>query len=565
MARVDHSHPLPPSPEADGGGKSRSVVAYPLVAYEWVRKELRVKLEALAEITDRLICHRDPDSLLRELAAGLVAEAGAVSCRIWLRGSGDRCALCDESAQCTDRRECLHLAASANANGESAAELARRPIAADPLGLIVRTGTLLTSDDISNDARFPDKQWIASVGAKSCLALPLGCREESLGVLALFTRRRLDDAEVQKVNHFIRRVTAVLRCMQEIEILQARVGELESEKRYLEAQALGALPFELMTGTSTAIRELRSRIETVASQCCPVVIVGPPGAGKELVAYMIHAASPRAGHVLVEVPCGEAPDSMVEGLLFGHEPHALSNEARPVPGRLELAGEGTLFLNRVDRLSGPLQPKLYHVLSTEKFSRLGGELEMNLRARVVASCGAEPARLAEAGSLDPDLAGWLNRCVLFVPGLSERREELPMLIQHAVNRYARRHRKEVAHVDPGTLRQLAGYDWPGNLRELCRVIEHAVLASSGDTLVMEEGRLPLATRCNGEPPSETLIDIERAHILRVLRKTGGMIQGPGGAARILGLHPSTLRSRMARLGISRDGFDADRSSSLPEA
>jgi PAS domain S-box-containing protein len=337
--------------------------------------------------------------------------------------------------------------------------------------------------------------------------------------------------------------------MRELEVLKAR---LEEENLYLKEEIDAVQPFAGLVGQSDALKYVFLRIRQVAGSATSVLIEGETGVGKELVARAIHEASPRSQQPFVRVNCAALPASIVESELFGHVAGAFTGATRLRKGRFELADRGTLFLDEVGELPLALQAKLLRVLQEGEFERVGSSDTIRTDVRIIAATNRSLKAEVAAGRFREDLFYRLNVFPVTVPPLRERREDIALLVKHLVPLLAADAGKEIREVAAPALRSLSEYSWPGNVRELRNVLERAVLQSPDGIL-----RLPEALEAPGAPavkpapapPVASLREHERRHILAALEQTRGRVNGPGGAAEILGINPNTLRSRMKKLGI----------------
>jgi DNA-binding NtrC family response regulator len=348
------------------------------------------------------------------------------------------------------------------------------------------------------------------------------------------------------------------------EELLARVGTHIALRREIEAHRRSKSTIQYLmdeirlersaiVGTSPALKRLLEQIAQVAPTDSTVLIQGETGTGKELVAREIHERSRRRERPLVKVNCAALPRDLVESELFGHEKGAFTGATQQRRGRFELADGGTLFLDEVGELPLEAQAKLLRVLQEREFERVGGTRSLRADVRVIAATNRELHAQVAAGAFRSDLYYRLNVFPIAVPPLRERREDIPALVQHFCAKAARRLGKAVNRVSPAFLEHAVAYDWPGNIRELENLLERALIMSNGPTLDVFE--MPLmhssAKASSGEPVDGSLEDVERAHIRRVLERTRWVIEGERGAARVLGLNPSTLRGRMRKLRIHK--------------
>ena len=315
--------------------------------------------------------------------------------------------------------------------------------------------------------------------------------------------------------------------------------------------------FEGIIGRSAAISTLGKQINVVAPTASTVLISGETGTGKELIARAIHKLSPRHGRSYIKVNCAAIPAGLIESELFGHERGAFTGAVQRRTGRFEMAHEGTLFLDEIGDIPLELQPKLLRVLQEQEFERVGGIQTTKVNVRIVAATSRDLLRMVSAKEFRADLYYRLNVFPLFVPPLRERAEDIPLLVRHFVDLYARRMYKSVKEVPVETLDVLLRYPWPGNVRELQNVVERAVIRSPGKVLRVSLEELQHSSRITEAMPADksgdrtTFKDMEREHIIHALAATNWVLGGPKGAGARLGLARTTLIAKMHRLGITR--------------
>ena len=307
-------------------------------------------------------------------------------------------------------------------------------------------------------------------------------------------------------------------------------------------------------GSSDALRYVLHRVDQVAPTDASVLLLGETGTGKELIARAIHCRSPRRDHPFVIVDCGSLPATLIESELFGHERGAFTGAHASQPGRFESASGGTILLDEIGELPLELQPKLLRVLQEGQIVRLGSTRPIRINVRIIGATNRNLADDVRAGRFRRDLFYRLNVFPITLPALRDRRDDLPALVATLCDRLGRQLGKTVTRVSPGTLPALGRYDWPGNIRELENVLQQAIILSTDGVLDLSQ----FVGESSGQegpraamPPSQALVDVERDHIQRVLDTTGWRIEGQTGAARALGLRPSTLRTRMQKLGLRR--------------
>jgi formate hydrogenlyase transcriptional activator len=343
--------------------------------------------------------------------------------------------------------------------------------------------------------------------------------------------------------------TLILRDLDDRRKTEAKLRRLEQENLYLQEEIRSRHHFEEVVGVSPAIRKVLRLVEKVAEAETTVLITGETGTGKELIARALHARSRRSARPLISINCAALPPGLIESELFGHEKGAFTGAVALKPGRFELADGGTLFLDEVGELPSETQVKLLRVLQEWEFERVGGTRSIRVDVRVIAATNRNLEEEVRERRFRSDLFYRLNVFPISLPPLRERSEDVPLLLHYFVDKYAARVGRRIDRVRPDVLKRFQAYHWPGNIRELENLVERAMILSTGPDLEIDDEFFPAGP---GEPVDGlTLHQMERAHILRVLRKAKWVIEGPSGAARLLDLHPSTLRSRLKKLDIER--------------
>lgn len=347
------------------------------------------------------------------------------------------------------------------------------------------------------------------------------------------TERKQSEAELQQAHD-------------ELNLLK---NQLEAENVYLQQELQLAPTFGEIVGQSDAIKYVLFKVTQVAPTDTTVLITGETGTGKELVARAIHGASARKDRAFIKVNCGALAPSLIESELFGHEKGAFTGAGARKLGRFELAIGGTIFLDEIGELPPELQVKLLRVIQEGEFERLGGNKTINADVRIIAATNRNLKFEVDNGRFREDLWYRLNVYPITVPPLRQRKEDIPLLVEHFVNGYAKKFGKIITSVSPRALQTFQSHSWPGNVRELANAIERAVIHAKGSVLHTIDRFEEIVE----EPPfaAKTLEEVEREYIVRTLENTGWRIEGPHGAANVLGLNPSTLRTRMIKLGIQR--------------
>ncbi len=313
--------------------------------------------------------------------------------------------------------------------------------------------------------------------------------------------------------------------------------------------------FEQIIGNSPALESVLEQVEQVAPTDSTVLVQGETGTGKELVARAIHNLSSRCGRPFIKLNCAAIPFDLLESELFGHEKGAFTGAIAQKIGRFELADKGTLFLDEVGDIPLPLQPKLLRVLQEQEFERLGSGRTHQVDVRLVAATHRNLVEMVKRNEFRSDLYYRLNVFPVPLPPLRGRREDIPALVEHFVEIYARRMGKQIDRISPETMSELTSYPWPGNIRELQNFIERSVILTSGNVLDPPLASLKCAPEAAESLGPITLEDAERDHIRKTLEQTRWVVAGPNGAAARLGMKRSTLYFRMQKLGISRTNKD----------
>jgi formate hydrogenlyase transcriptional activator len=419
-----------------------------------------------------------------------------------------------------------------------------------PAARAYRTGRPQTA--IAGESNWPDPRAEAE-GLQSLCHIPLAGRKGTLGLLSLarvaplpFSPRDLE---------FLRLVANQAAIAVENALAYREIAELKDrlaqEKVYLEDEIRSELSFDEIVGRSPALRKVLQEIETVAPTDSTVLIYGDTGTGKELIARAIHNLSRRGQSNFVKLNCAAIPTGLLESEMFGHEKGAFTGAIAQRIGRFELANRGTVFLDEIGEIPLELQPKLLRVLQEREFERLGSSRTLRTDARLIAATNRDLAAMVEAQKFRADLFYRLNVFPVHVPPLRDRQDDIPLLVRHFVQQFARRMGKAVDTIPVEAMNVLVRYHWPGNIRELQNLIERAVILSTGPLLKVPLQDLQVQPAAVAGEKSETLESAERRHILAALDAANWVISGPKGAAAALGLKRSTLQARMEKLGIRR--------------
>jgi formate hydrogenlyase transcriptional activator len=339
-------------------------------------------------------------------------------------------------------------------------------------------------------------------------------------------------------------------------------NRLRQQNLYLQEEIKTEYNFEEIIGASTPLQDVLANVRDVAPTDSTVLILGETGTGKELFARAIHSSSKRKERPLIKVNCAALPTGLIESELFGHEKGAFTGATERRIGRFELAHGGTIFLDEIGEVPPAVQVKLLRVLQEHEFERIGGTKTIKVDVRVIAATNRDLTKAVADGSFRQDLYYRLNVFPITLPPLRARPQDIPLSVHYFVSRFAAKIGRHIARVPPEALDRLVAYSWPGNVRELENVIERAVILSPGpDLQIAPEMLMETASPAQAPaaalpahpaaPSAAPLEHVERTHIVSVLKQTRWRIDGPQGAARVLNMHPSTLRSRLKKLGIQR--------------
>jgi formate hydrogenlyase transcriptional activator len=438
--------------------------------------------------------------------------------------------------------------------------------------------------DLEKEVQYGPEKLLHAEGIRSLCTAPLIVRGKSIGTLnvASNTRNQYDETTAAFLQEAANQVALAVENMKAYEEIAGLKARLEKENIYLQEEIRREHNFEEVVGNSPAILDVLRKVETVANTDTTILIYGETGTGKELIARAIHDRSIRRDRPLVKVNCTAIPAGLVESELFGHVKGAFTGALERRVGRFELADGGTIFLDEIGELPLDTQVKLLRVLQEQEFEPVGSSRTIRVSVRIIAATNRDLEEAVREGRFRADLFYRLNVLTLRVPPLRERPGDIPLLAMFFLDRFAKKFGKQIEAVSKESMDRLVEYSWPGNIRELQNVIERGVVLCSGELLTMDAELFPLpanpgsirptvensgiaarstnlplppAPQPSPEPPpaSDSLDEVEKRHILAVLERTKGKVEGPHGAATILNMNPSTLRSRMRKLGIPARG------------
>jgi len=413
-------------------------------------------------------------------------------------------------------------------------------------------------EDLPDEAAV-DAENFGRLNVKSFVSVPIAVGGSIVGTLSIVAVRnhRQWHGELVPRLRLLGEVfaNALVRKQKELEIRKAFLeinklkDQLEADNSYLREEIKLAYDFHQMIGQSDVFKHMISKIHRIAATDTTVLILGETGSGKELVARAIHDASPRKDRPMVKVNCAALPVNLIESELFGHEKGAFTSAQTRQIGRFELADGSSLFLDEIGELPLESQVKLLRVLQEGEFERLGSSSTIKVDVHIIAATNRDLEEEVRKGRFRQDLWYRLNVFPISVPPLRHRKEDIPLLINWSVSKFSRKLGKSIKRVPKKVANALQSYEWPGNIRELENIIERAVINTPGESLQLLDNLEASPIEDDAIQARSTLEEVERDYILQVLEETNGRIYGPKGAALILGLNHSTLRSRMRKLGI----------------
>jgi PAS domain S-box-containing protein len=427
------------------------------------------------------------------------------------------------------------------------------PVEGSAQGWVLRERTPLILN-LRDKHRFKPEplEHLIAAGLKCACWLPVVSRDRVLGILAVASRREsaFTEKDVAALGHVAKQVAVAMDNALAFRRLAELRDKLTLERHYLEEELRTEYNFEDIVGASANLKRVLKQAETVAPTDSTVLILGETGTGKELIARAIHQLSPRQERTFVKLNCAAIPSGLLESELFGHEKGAFTGAIAQKIGLMELAHQGTLFLDEVGDLPLELQPKLLRALQEREFQRLGGTRTLPVDVRLVAATNHDLAKMVEDHQFRIELYYRLEVFPITIPPLRERPEDIPPLVRHFVLQHSRRMGKRIETIPPEAMRALTRWRWPGNVRELENFIERAVILSPGPVLRAPLSELKLLEETPAGPLDTTLEAAEREQIIRMLRETRGVIGGPRGAAVRLGLKRTTLNAKIKKLGIN---------------
>jgi formate hydrogenlyase transcriptional activator len=509
-------------------------------SYQQLLARERDRLRLLLEVNNNVISHLELGDLFQAVSAALRDCFHHEYTGLWLFEEGSprlRCVGMDFPST----RGFIEKIQSAELTPEEVAEVrARLPRLLKPENIAELPPQFASPAEAEN--------------LRSSVIIPLVSGSKELGILTLASRDEslFQQEELGFLVQVGNQVALAIENALAYEKVEEARNQLNTEKTYLEDEIRYDHNLEDIVGKSRALRETLSKAEVVAETDATVLLMGETGTGKELIARLIHHHSSRRDHTFVKLNCAAVPSGLIESELFGHERGAFTGAVATKAGRFELAHRGSIFLDEVGDIALDLQPKLLRVLQEKEFERLGSTRTQKVDARLIAATNRDLAQMVARGDFREDLYYRLAVFPIQLPPLRERREDIPLLVEYFVARFARRMKKKIREIPTPALQAMTEWAWPGNIRELQNFIERAVILTTGECLEvpLEELKPPRAKRVSEETSkSLNLREVEREAILEALRKTNGRVSGPQGAAALLGLKRTTLQYRMRLLNI----------------
>ena len=522
------------------------------------------QLQMLRGITRQMATAEDFETVLQSIVTALVDRGAGILARIFLFMEDHECAICRPRVGAGQMPaypgRALHLVAEGGVRPSDPTVLHRVPLDSKlPVAEIARTRQAFVIDDWRTIEQLATDQRIAplwnALGVVGVAGYPLEVHGELIGAIGYLARRTITRDEFEVLGIFADQAAMAIKSAYLFRDLARAKDRLEIENVYLQDERRGDAAFDHIIGQSGSLRAVLRKVRQVSEVETTVLVMGETGTGKELIARAIHEASPRKDRPLIKINCGAIPQGVIESELFGHEKGAFTGAIQKRIGRFELADKGTLFMDEVGELPLDTQVKLLRVLQEQEFERVGSTKPMRVDVRLISATNRDLEQEVSEGRFRSDLFYRLNVFPIRIPPLRERPGDIPVLVEYFLAQFQRKMAKPLKGVTPETLDQLQRYAWPGNIRELQNVLERACVLATGPIISLGETlRSSVPTSGTAAPstrqPLLTLEESERAHIRRALAVADGRVHGANGAAEMLGINPSTLRSRMQKLGMT---------------
>ena len=512
------------------------------------------------------------EQLLQTLVRRVVERPDMACAQIWLIEMGDLCATCPHRPECPDQSRCLHLVAgkglSLSGSGPDAPRFddlnARIPLGVGLLGKAAATGQQSYVMDLDKQpGEMVGFGWLRQERIRGWGVTPIMYKGEVLGGIVAFTRQDLPEETRPWGRVFADHIGAAIANGRAFEEIQRLRAQLELQNAYLQEEVIEAKAFGDLVGQSSALHQIISQIDLVAPTEASVLILGETGTGKELVAREIHRRSRRKDGPLVRVNCASIPKELFESEFFGHVKGAFSGAIKDRAGRFETAEGGTLLLDEIGEVPLEIQSKLLRVLQDKRYERVGDDRTRRADVRVLAATNRDLKKAVAAGRFREDLYYRLHVFPIQVPSLRTRKDDIPLLAKHFVELSVRDLKCAKPRLTRAGVTTLQNYAWPGNVRELRNVIERAVILARGRPLHFDlpvTDSAPIQPSPKPHPGARAGLEFlteaemqrrERENLIVVLEKAGWRIKGADGAAELLGVKPTTLLSRMKKMGLKR--------------
>jgi formate hydrogenlyase transcriptional activator len=522
---------------------------------EEVLRKSEERNRSLLEVNNAIITNLSQEALLRSISEALHRVIAF-----------DRCAI---TLYQPERDSFLFLAVEGELSSNYFRTGLEIPRSETSIGWVFNHRQPLLRRDLKRESHYANERRLCAEGIQSTCVVPLAFQGKCIGALSVVSRKcdQYSDQAAAFLQDAANQVTLAIQNMQSYQEINNLKARLENENVYLREEILTEHNFEEIIGNSPALLKSLHAVAQVAPTEATVLICGETGTGKELVARAIHSRSGRNGRALVNVNCSAISAGLVESELFGHMKGAFTGAIDRRIGRFELAHGGTIFLDEIGELSLETQVKLLRVLQEHEFEPVGSSIPLRVDVRVIAATNRDLREAVESGRFRSDLFYRLNVFPIGLPPLRDRRSDIPQLVTFYIARFSKRLGKKIDGVSRESMQNLMNYPWPGNIRELQNVIERAVILATDPTLRLDRQLMPIVPPATGgellemntqddqhailesSPRILTLDEAERNHILAALKLTDGVIDGPKGAAKVLNIHPNTLRHRMKKLSI----------------
>jgi len=510
---------------------------------------------------------RSVDDVLRRTVDTLASSSNVALARIWLISPGDICTQCQYTIHCQNAENCLHLKASAGKSivdpnldwNHTEGNFRRFPIGIRKVGMIAKTGKPIEIPHLTHDEEWlADRDWAVRENLLGFVGQPLIYHGETLGVLSIFARDRIDEGALDMLRMVADHLAYSIANARAFELVANLKYQMELENAYLRKEVNDVSAFNGIIGKSKGIENIREMIRMVGPTDANVLIFGESGVGKEMIAREIHNHSARKERAMIKINCPAIPSELFESEFFGHSRGAFTGAVKDRNGYFQAADKGTLFLDEIAEIPITLQSKLLRVLQEGEFQRIGEDTVRNVNVRIISATNRRLKDDIKSGAFREDLYYRLNVFPLEVPPLRERREDIPLLVDHFLKMNIKKFNRPAVRLSPGRIDDLLAYSWPGNIRELQNIVERITITADPSKIIdgllstsPQEGRASQET----DPLERRLLteaeirDIEKENMLQVLDKTNWKIYGERGAADLLEIKPTTLISRLKKLGL----------------